>query len=84
MKNLFAVLLLVVFSCSFAFAAETEVSYEVNGQKVLGTLSMPEKEVKFPLYFFCMASRQQGMNRNQRLFLKVFSAVWLTNSQGRE
>ena len=48
MKNLFAVLLLVVFSCSFAFAAETEVSYEVNGQKVLGTLSMPEKDGKVP------------------------------------
>ena len=48
MRNLFAVLLLAVLSCSSAFAAETEISYEVNGQKVLGTLSMPEKDGKVP------------------------------------
>lgn len=55
MKKVLVILMCAVIlgSSSFAvFALEQEISYEVNGQKVYGTLTMPEDAEKVPAVLF--------------------------------
>jgi len=38
-----------MMSCTIVYAAEREISYQVDGQKVVGTLTMPEKAENVPV-----------------------------------
>lgn len=38
-----------MMSCTIGYAAEREISYQVDGQKVVGTLTMPEKAKNVPV-----------------------------------
>lgn len=48
MKKFLCVLVMGLMACSVCFAGESEVVYEVDGQKILGTLTMPENAKNVP------------------------------------